>query len=525
MERISLSVTEQPSAITLNATEQPEQISFGATGYVGSAYSPQVDVAESDSGHVVTITYKDAELGITAKSFDVADGAAGAQGPQGERGPQGETGPKGDTGERGPQGIQGETGAAGPQGPKGDAGERGPKGDTGEQGPKGDTGETGPQGLQGPAGPQGETGPQGPKGDTGATGPQGEAGTNGFSPTVSVQPVTGGHSVTITDVAGAHSFNVLDGTGATIISTTSGNPATTSGAIAAAPTALVVGGNSTQNGTPTPEAPVAIESVDELTLHVAGKNLCSESSIDLWTSEHGWDTSGSSKLKGFYVGANAQFVVSFDITASLASSTQNRLYVTGADTFFNLSDKTGRFSVNGTAEADGDARMRINVNFVRDSSRSPYVNHIQLELGTTATSYEPYIVPTTTLIDLQGHQLRSLPDGTRDELTIDASGNVTLTQRIGETTTATTDGITATVGTDAMSTTGGLEDGATVIYKLATPAETQLGTVALPALPAPNATMWATGGSATPTLEVTYERNLSIVIANIEAAIANPATS
>lgn len=97
---------------------------------------------------------------------------------------------------------------------------------------------------------------------------------------------------------------------------------------------------------------------------------------------------------------------------------------------------------------------------------------------------------TPTAIDLQGHELRSLPDGTRDELAVDARGNVTLTQLVGVTTTATTDGIVATVGTDAMSTTGDLSDGATVIYGLATPQTIGLGTVELPTLPAPEFSAW-----------------------------------
>ena len=52
----------------------------------------------------------------------------------------------------------------------------------------------------------------------------------------------------------------------------------------------------------------------------------------------------------------------------------------------------------------------------------------QLELGSTATGYEPPNI-TTTPIDLQGHTLNSLPDGTRDELHIDGGGNVVLEKR------------------------------------------------------------------------------------------------
>lgn len=126
---------------------------------------------------------------VPAPVIDIQSGI-GPQGPKGETGPQG---PKGDTGPTGPQGPQGI------QGPKGDTGATGPQGPQGEQGPRGEKGETGEQG------PQGETGP------TGQTGPAGADGEDGFSPTITVTDITGGHRVTITDADGQHSFDVMDG--------------------------------------------------------------------------------------------------------------------------------------------------------------------------------------------------------------------------------------------------------------------------------------------------------------------------
>lgn len=54
----------------------------------------------------------------------------------------------------------------------------------------------------------------------------------------------------------------------------------------------------------------------------------------------------------------------------------------------------------------------------------------QLERGSIATAYEPY-TETRTQIDTQGNVLASLPDGTRDELTVDADGRVQLVKRVG----------------------------------------------------------------------------------------------
>ena len=51
--------------------------------------------------------------------------------------------------------------------------------------------------------------------------------------------------------------------------------------------------------------------------------------------------------------------------------------------------------------------------------------------GTEVADYEPPNV-TTTPIDLDGHALNSLPDGTRDELYVNSDGSVTLVQRVGD---------------------------------------------------------------------------------------------
>lgn len=86
------------------------------------------------------------------------DGKDGAKGDKGDTGPQGPVGPQGPQGEKGFQGPVGATGATGPQGPTGARGATGPQGPQGEQGPAGETGPAGPAGPIGPQGPQGEKG-------------------------------------------------------------------------------------------------------------------------------------------------------------------------------------------------------------------------------------------------------------------------------------------------------------------------------------------------------------------------------
>ena len=78
----------------------------------------------------------------------------------------------------------------------------------------------------------------------------------------------------------------------------------------------------------------------------------------------------------------------------------------------------------------GAVKLRSFLSVAAGKSANNVVVYPQLELGSTATDYEPPNITTTT-IDLQGNTLNALPDGTRDELRIDGTGAVTLVQRVG----------------------------------------------------------------------------------------------
>ena len=193
---------------------------------------------------------------------------------------------------------------------------------------------------------------------------------------------------------------------------------------------------------------------------------------------------------------------------------------------------------------------------------------LQLELGSAATDYEPPNI-TTTPIDLQGHTLNALPDGTRDELHIDGGGNVVLEKRCGVAVAPTTEeswtfeaeygrglfGISpkaisvAGIGTllcdkfpprevkadankgtyslaatvsayarvstiDSLSELAPIAGGATYIYKLAEPQTIDLGTVELPKLRKKplvntilaNGTAEGTGFSLAPEIDCEYNQ-------------------
>ena len=440
----------------------------------------------------------------------------------------------------------------------------------------------------------------------GTDGADGTDGSDGFSPTVDVQEIEGGHEVTITDADGAHSFEVMDGDPAAPGSITdamlapdgikpqvaqlwgnqltgelSGTIDTAADAYAAPPMALTVEGASTQAGTPTPDAPVPILSVDDLSLVVAGKNLLDRSAeVGGYVSSTGSSagTSASGWSLSPYIPVAAGGIYTFTPNSTSGGSAYGCWYDKGKGVLSVFP------SGPTTQVAPADAA------FVRVSYRNESTN-VQLEAGSTATAYAPYVEPTT-VPDLlpEGTDLRSLPDGTKDTLNLSylrpstragwawysrevvqavdeadlgdmtwtaytisghqifraakiASSNSGVCTSLacvtnGPTTIAdncinplslywNTNGHIA-ARADAYADAAAFKTAMTgqkLIYKLATPVTTQLDPIELPQLPAPNCTVWCDGGSAQPSFVMQYVQDTNLVVQALEAAIADLATS
>lgn len=499
-------------------------------------------------------------------------------------------------GETGPQGPQGETGPVGPQGPQG------------VQGPKGDTGAQGPQGIQGP---QGEVGP---------TGPQGPAGQDGTSPTARVERVEGGAEVTVTDASGTTTAMLYDATieagsitdamlatdgikaqvasmwGNRLTGSMSGTVLTASDAYAAPPLAVGVGGNSTQAGTPTPDAPVPIRSVSEPVVTFAGRNLFNiatatfsgNATSPAVKTETGVTVTASMVSGWAYVVTSVAIFGKQTVTISTKPSTDTPLINVIGYTANDSTTVSQRAYANTATVSLPSGTVRLALYFYARETSSGAVgdtctyDDIQLELGSTATAYEPYQGTTVTM----PVTLRGLSDSARDSVTYTylrpstregwAWYTPTLTRNAGEfaiSGTETAIGGTVDLGDGYRSVyfnksgmnraaAGGMcthapyvydttgtyphywltpsqvhliaqgdtpQDvvaafaGAIVTYPIASTTET-LDPIELPVLPAPSCTIYATA-DATPELQVTYEKDVNITIAALEAAIADLATS
>lgn len=185
----------------------------------------------------------------------------------------------------GPQGLKGdrgETGPIGPQGPKGEKGDKGDKGEKGDTGPQGETGAKGdaftfgdftPEQLESLRGPKGDTGATGPQGTEGAVGPQGPQGVKGepgkdavIDATLTQEGEAADAAATgkrLAEIEKAVAEKADKARQNILIGTETGNPVSVSDAFSAPLCGLTVYGKSTQDGTPTPDAPVSIVSAGD----------------------------------------------------------------------------------------------------------------------------------------------------------------------------------------------------------------------------------------------------------------------
>jgi len=366
---------------------------------------------------------------------------------------------------------------------------------------------------------------------------------------------------------------------------------TASDAYAAPPVALVVDGKSVQDGTPTPDAPVAIASVESVGLAAAERNLVnSEMFPATFTNTNAYyiecNTHNGLLKDRIRLVAGVTYTFSVDVT----SSVEPFQITVGAgsgqvlrDVFTKSDCTSGRntftFTPNESQLSKGDEFAFRAPRYSSTTRFTCTIDNVMLVRG-TVEDYQPYVGSTTT-IPLQGHALRSLPDGTHDELRVDADGNVTLVQRVGSVTfdgseswaknasetfinlhieslgakggtsalmsnqlaytgtitnTSTNEGMhiitsgailrvrtslypTADVWTAHLAETPMVMD-----YPLAEPVEISLGTVALPSMPAPDLTAWASCTPATE-IELDYERSVTIAVERLEAQIAEIATA
>ena len=333
-----------------------------------------------------------------------------------------------------------------------------------------------------------------------------------------------------------------------------------------------------------PWCPTGINGVDELSVVTAGKNLLARMgpSLPYTTAGITFSDNGDGGIRVSGTATSAAYYNFFTTSPAQALRITPGEYaasLVGRDSGLNLNVgyydgeigaaytswlATNIPGVSSTGSIDRPVYLRPFLS-VANGKTVDTVVYPQLELGSAATAYEPPAV-TTTPVDLDGHSLNSLPDGTRDELRIDGTGAVTLVQRVGvaeytDTSTIENDidyrvnircendgasdgdydnswcdktpvglppvgklsslmSINTDIGISVFCTTMVVEDKLKfvrglapmrILYALATPKEVDLGNISLPALPGPNITFYAVA-SVPAKVELSYVRDLNVVL-------------
>ena len=346
-----------------------------------------------------------------------------------------------------------------------------------------------------------------------------------------------------------------------------------------------------------PWCPPGLNSVDELSIVTAGKNLLARMGPSLpYTTagitfsdngDGGIRASGTATASAYYNffserPAKAPRITPGEYTVSLIGGGSGlnlsvEYYDGGIGSSRTSWLATNVPGVSNTGSVDRPVYLRPFLSVAKGKTVDTVV-YPQLELGSTATAYEPPTV-TATPIDLQGHTLNSLPDGTRDELHIDGGGNVVLEKRTGIATAPTSEGswtfeaeygrgyfdifpnaygmagegallcdklppreagASATEGTyslaaassgyarvstaDALSELVPIAGGATYIYPRAKPQTIDLGTITPPTMAAPNVTAYVADDTPAE-IELDYVRDINVVVDRLEKKVAGTAAT
>lgn len=269
-------------------------------------------------------------------------------------------------------------------------------------GPVGPQGPAGPQGERGPAGPQG---PVGPMGEQGLTGPKGDKGDPFTYTVVESLPVTGKEG---TLYMVRKQFESETKTGSAISFDTNGENAKV--------TDNKLLGDASQSGTPTTDAPIPVNTVTgEQAVKIEGKNLFDNSASATWghssTSVSSLSNgvrvsqidSGTFRASGWVICRAEDFIgKTISLSAKMTPSNSNKgaMYIAFSDATGSsrtvLKTGTSSGSISATISSVDQTKPYIAValysNYDGTGSNGCYVDYseLQLELGSTATAYEPY---------------------------------------------------------------------------------------------------------------------------------------
>lgn len=199
---------------------------------------------------------------------------------------------------------------------------------------------------------------------------------------------------------------------------------------------LTAYGESTQDGTPTPDGPVEIVSVENPVISVYGKNLFDKDTMIIsgaYVSGTGqYQTSASSEKTAIIPVPKNSTVTFSKIVTSILRVGLCTVYPTSGTQLVSFQEVSNKKSFTA---ATGNNSYLVAFFYNNSGETVNYeeaINSIQLEIGSTVTNYEPYTVQTVTV----PHTFRGLKNPynsswvARDELRV-GNGKVEIVRNVG----------------------------------------------------------------------------------------------
>ena len=185
---------------------------------------------------------------------------------------------------------------------------------------------------------------------------------------------------------------------------------------------LRIFGRSTQDGTPTPDAPVEIKSVVEPVVTVAGKNLFDSSKVnqDYFVAENELHVTPTTYNVDIYTGVSGSSQPVSSARIGNLPYLSKGTYTISFEMIFDDGETHNRSMIVTEINADGSVKGQHSllsgevftleegtlISLRRNINASATIKNLQIELGSETTSYEPYKALQTVEL---AHTLPGIP--------------------------------------------------------------------------------------------------------------------
>lgn len=185
---------------------------------------------------------------------------------------------------------------------------------------------------------------------------------------------------------------------------------------------ITVEGACRQDGTPSPDNPVPIQVIEHPVVKVTGRNLLNPELVAVGASDIYSASGGMLTVKR----RDGRAWATIDPSIALPAGT----YCASGD-YFEIRDELGNTVINGSGPFTLAMDSRLKVKVGMTARAYPYVSKAQIERGGTGSGYVPYTSQALAFTLPPEHPFLAKVADRSDEIVVDEDGSVELVARVG----------------------------------------------------------------------------------------------